>query len=564
MLAAAVPLAALPARYSGQVYPGATVQGVRLNGLTRDEAAAALHSHFTAFEQRAVTFHFENNHWTATLAELGGTIDYDATIDAAMQHGRETTADRYTEFFAENDSAVIEPVINLDTATTRRFLETIAPAIDIDARNARLVRANGDITTIESVEGRLLDRETAVAEIERVVHRGIAGEVTFTTIVVAPEVTTAALEKNKNQAFTLIGEQIVLTHGELNYPISAEQLAQALIIDRTSTPMIDPGRLPDRLDAIAADMYVTPKNVMLGWDNGLYVVKDDVDGLEMDREATEALVAKLASSADSRKGVLPTKVAKARARADNLEELGIETHLAYGSSSFAGSSYERATNVAVAATNISYKLVAPGEIFSFNQLMGPISEEMGFISGTIISGDWVATDIGGGVCQTSTTVFRAAANAGFTFTEWHAHTWRLGFYELDGSPPGFDAAIYQPNGPGEMTLDLSWQNTLDSWLLIMMVVQNETVTAHLYGKDPGWQVTFGDVWVSDPIKPGKPVERVNEKLARGERKWVSGAAPGYNVELPRTVTAADGTVIADGSFVSNYLPQPEVWEVGPK
>src|SRR5699024_5090083 len=150
-------------------------------------------------------------------------------------------------------------------------------------------------------EGRLLDRETAVAEIEQVVHQGVSGEVTFTTIVVAPEVTTAALEQNKNKAFTLIGEQIVLTHGELNYPISAEQLAQALIIDRTSTPMIDPGRLPDRLDAIAADMYVSPKNVMLGWDNGLYVVKDDVEGLEMDREATEALVAKLASSADSRK-----------------------------------------------------------------------------------------------------------------------------------------------------------------------------------------------------------------------------------------------------------------------
>ncbi len=310
-------------------------------------------------------------------------------------------------------------------------------------------------------------------------------------------------------------------------------------------------------------MYESPVNAMLGWDNELYVVRDDIPGREMDREATEALIAELASSTE-RTAELPTRQVKAAARADNLAELAIETHLAAGSSSFAGSSWERATNVGVAATNISYKLVPPGGTFSFNELLGPISTDMGFVSGTIISGDWTTTDIGGGVCQVSTTVFRAAARAGFQFSEWHAHTWRLGFYEIDGSPPGFDAAIYQPNGPGQMTLDLSWTNTLDSWLLLMLVVDGSTVSAHLYGKDPGWEVTFGDVWVSDPIKPGKPVERVNNELPRGERKWVSGEAPGYQVVLPRTVTAADGTVISEGSFVSDYLPQPEVWEIGPK
>src|SRR5699024_2114476 len=132
------------------------------------------------------------------------------------------------------------------------------------------------------------------------------------------------------------------------------------------------------------------------------------------------------------------------------------------------------------------------------------------------------------------------------------------------SPPGFDAAIYIPTGPGQMTLDLSFTNVLDSWLLLMMVVSGDTVTAHLYGKDPGWEVSIGNVWVSDPIPPGDPVERVNPSLSRGERKWVSGSAPGYTVSLPRTVTAADGTVISSGEFVSNYVPQPETWEVGPK
>lgn len=560
---AAVPVIALPARYEGQVYPGASVQNLNLGGLTREESLVRLREHLSPYEQRAANLHFEDHIWTATLAELGGEVDYEATLDLAMQHGRESWGSRYTAFFADEGSAPLDPVIDWSEATARTYLETIAPAIDIEAKNAQLYREAGDIHMVDSIEGRSLDRDAAIAAIATALQSKQFAEIELATTVVEPDVTSAELEPYKSQAIQLIGEQVMLRFGDLNYPISAEHLAQALIIDENNKPQIDPAGLSDRLDAIAADVYVAPQNVMLGWDSGLYVVKDDVDGLEVDREATEALIVELAGS-DERAAALPTRPAKARARADNVDELGIEQHLAYGSSSFAGSSWERATNVGVAANNISYKLVAPGEKFSYNQLQGAITEENGFVSGTIISGDWTATDIGGGVCQTSTTVFRAAARAGFQFSEWHPHTWRLGFYEIDGSPPGFDAAIYQPNGPGQMTLDLSFTNTLDSWLLLMMVVDGTTVTAHFYGKDPGWTVEFGNVWVSDPIPPGDPVERVNPNLARGERKWVSGSAPGYRVELPRKVTAADGTVISDGSFVSDYLPQPETWEVGPK
>jgi vancomycin resistance protein YoaR len=260
---------------------------------------------------------------------------------------------------------------------------------------------------------------------------------------------------------------------------------------------------------------------------------------------------------------LPLKPVKAAARVDNMHELGIETHLAAGSSSFAGSSRERAANVRVSADHVSFKLVGPGELFSFNDLLGPISEDHGFVSGTIISGDWIASDIGGGVCQVSTTVFRAAANAGFQFSEWNPHSWRLAFYESDGSSPGFDAAIYQPNTQWESEQDLRFENPLDSWLLLMMVIDGDTVRAHFYGRDTGWSVEMFPAEVSEPKPLPDPVERVNPALAPGERRLVQQAAPGYVVRLRRRVTSADGDVIADGEFVSDYVAQPEAWEVGP-
>ncbi|MEJ7902141.1 MAG: VanW family protein, partial [Thermomicrobiales bacterium] len=123
--------------------------------------------------------------------------------------------------------------------------------------------------------------------------------------------------------------------------------------------------------------------------------------------------------------------------------------------------------------------------------------------GKIIQGNWTASDLGGGVCQVSTTVFRAALLSGFKFNEWYAHGWRLAFYEADGSPPGMDAAIYQPNNADEFEKDLVFENPLDSWLLLMMVVDGDTAYAHLYGRDNGWTTEIFEPRVSEPKEPGE-------------------------------------------------------------
>src|SRR5699024_8901136 len=150
--------------------------------------------------------------------------------------------------------------------------------------------------------------------------------------------------------------------------------------------------------------------------------------------------------------------------------------------------------------------------------------------------------------------FRAAANAGFRFSEWNPHSWRLAFYEADGSDPGLDAAIYQAP---DWELDLTFTNPLDSWLLLVVTTDGDWVTAHFYGKNPGWNVEIHPAQVSEPIQPGPPIERENSSLAPGERQMVQSAQPGYLVRVRRVITEADGEVLADGEFVTDYVPQEE-------
>jgi vancomycin resistance protein YoaR len=554
---------ALPASTSGQMYPNTRVNGIDISGSSVASAETVLRDALASLEVRALTYTFGALTWHVSLADLGMSIDYEAMIRQAMEHGRDGSIfDRYAALVTAGHERNIPLILETDEATLWALLQTIARDIQVPPRDARLEVRDGELAVVEHEVGRVLDVERAIDDTNRTVKAGKPVEVALATLPTEPQVTSVDLEGAREDALRLVSAPVGFTYDGLAYPVDVATLAAALTIGKNNTASLDPEAMAARLDAIAAAVYVPPQNVQLGWDSGLYVVEGDVEGVEVDREALTEAVQKLAG-ASKRTAALPVKPVKADARTDNIDELGLEEHIAYGSSSFAGSSAARAENVEVGSRNISYQLVAPGEAFSFNDLLGPITVENGFVEGKIIQGDWAASDLGGGVCQVTTTVFRAASNAGFQFTEWNPHSWRLAFYEADGSPPGYDSVIYQPNTPDEIEQDLRFTNPLDSWLLLMMVIDGDTVSAHFYGTSNGWTVELSEPRISPPKPIPEPVERVNPNLAPGERVLVQHAQAGVTVALHRTVTAADGSIVSDGDFVSDYHSVPEAWEVGP-
>lgn len=561
--AAAAGIGVLPARCSGNIYPGVSVNGIDVSGMTPEHGKDALRSALAGFESRAVTFVYDQRSWTASLADLGMAVDYQSVLRTAMGTVRDQgVVQRYSSLIQPDDRHEVPMFLREDPARLDSYLESIAAEIAVEPRDARLYKSGADVKVLEHRVGRVMDVDRARQAVVRQVRGGKPVTVEIEVKEVPPRVTASDLESAKTAARRLVSEPVVFTLGDAEYILDSDMLACALVIGPESAVSLDATRLDNRISAIEQDVGVAPQNVVLGWDNGVYVIEYDAPGRALDREKLlERLNA--AAASDERVEPLPVVEVRAAARADNVDELGVEAHIGVGSSSFAGSSYERAVNVGAAAHNVNYKLIGPGEEFSFNYLLGPITEAYGYIAGSIIQGDFAATDIGGGVCQVSTTVFRAAQNAGFQFSEWNPHTWRLAFYEADGSSPGLDAAIYQPNHEWEYELDLRFVNPLDSWLLLMMVIDGDDVSAHFYGRDPGWTVEVLPARISDPKPIPGPVERVNEALAPGELRQVGVAEPGYTVWVRRMVTAADGTVLSDGEFVTDYLSKPETWEVGP-
>ena len=100
------------------------------------------------------------------------------------------------------------------------------------------------------------------------------------------------------------------------------------------------------------------------------------------------------------------------------------------------SSSNRIHNVQLMANYIDGTVVQPGETFSFNDSVGPRTPERGFREGQMIIGSLLLPAIGGGVCQTATTLFNNAFELGLPIVERHNHSFYISHY-----PMGRDATV---------------------------------------------------------------------------------------------------------------------------
>ena len=121
---------------------------------------------------------------------------------------------------------------------------------------------------------------------------------------------------------------------------------------------------------------------------------------------------------------------------------------------------------------------ANGGTWSFNDTAGEATEDKGYQNAGAIVGGEYSDAIGGGICQVATTVFNAIYDAGYPITERHNHTLHIESY-----PEGRDAAIAYPY------MDLVWQNDTSSDVILVMSYSNSSVTATLWGVDPGYEVS---------------------------------------------------------------------------
>lgn len=577
VLTLAVIIMAVRIHYTDRITPGVSAYGLDLGGMTQPEAVDALSARLTYPQDAVFTLRDGEDFWQLTAAELGVSFDAEATVETAFSagNGDDFIGGLVNQAITWFEGESVAPVIRYDQSMAAAKLVEIAAELDRAAVNATLEIQGTEVVTTTGQAGRTIDIPATLARLDSVVMTLTpGGEIPLVITESQPQIWNADVAANRIRA-ALSGPLELFAErpdGTVLGPwtASVEQIATLLdlsLVENADGTFsyavgVDTSVFADYLETLAPGLVQVPEDGRFQFNEEtreLEVLQASVPGRSLDIPATLARMEEALFRFDSRRVPMAFEYVQPRYH-DGITaaELGITQMVAEATTTYAGSPANRVHNITEGASRFNGLIVAPGEEFSFNYWLGEVSEEAGFVQSLVIQGERTVDGIGGGVCQVSTTAFRAAFFGGYRIIERNSHAYRVGYYEMMDSPPGLDAAIWTPDR------DMRFQNDTDYHLLIEVSVNPvaQTIQFRIYST-PTRQVIIEPPTVRNVTSPPPAQYEPNSNLNYGEILQVDWAAEGADVNVVRVINDLDGELIREDTLYTHYLPWGAIYQVAP-
>ncbi len=574
--------------FRDRILAGVSSFGVDLGGMTPAEATEALRARFTYDQSAIFTFRDGDRFWQLSAGELGVHFDPQAAAAEAfvIGHSANPILNVVDQALIWLNGYRVTPIIRYDQNVAVERLMAIAEEINRPPVNATLRIDGLEVRSTPSQIGRLVNIPATLAQLETAIRAlTTGGEARLVIEETAPRIRDAEAAAAKARA-ALSAPLVLVAEGTTpdGQPLGpwfvpveriAALLTLGLVENGDGTYSYDvsfnPSAFRDAVEMLRDGLFRPAQNARFEFveETGqLQLVQPAVDERRLNVPATLARMESQVFDASTR--LVPIVFDYTLARYHNnltAAELGITELVAQGTSSYAGSSRPRIENILLSMSRFNGLIIAPGEEFSFNRYVGDISPEEGFVPGRVIFGGRTIEGVGGGVCQVSTTAFRAAFAAGYPITMRYAHGYRVGYYEQMGEGPGMDAAIYVP-GPTEpdfLELDFRFVNDTPYHLLIETSVfpGTSTMQFRFYSTNPGRQVVKDGPIIRDVVPPLPTRYEANADLLPGQQLQVDVSAEGGFVQVTRIILDNFGNEIGRQDFRSQYQPWGAIVQVAP-
>jgi vancomycin resistance protein YoaR len=538
-----------------------TIHGVFVGGLTTAEAKLVLEKELPTPPVHRVTLRVDDIAVASDSSELKAKYDIDGAILplVGVPAAAHTRTKMYTVLKRYYTDHTQDLSISYDPTEANALIAQLQAKVDVPAVPPSLVLKNtGAPATLEVIPGSI-GREVDVTESKKLLRQytseqdlDLALPVASIGAVLTKEQYPAALERGKK----LVGRTVSFTKEGIPFTVTDKQLVSFLqlpaginseIISKTTTQWeAQVNRDPQEpvfeynKETLKVTQFVPPRN-----------------GLKLDTEKVTELLTEAISTFESTSDEAVKTVEKPLPLAEKppntslaeTNNLGIKERVGFGESYYAHSIPNRIHNVALASQRISLQIIKPGEEFRFNKAIGDVSARTGFKSAYVIQGNKTVLGDGGGVCQVSTTLFRAVLNAGLDVTRRLPHSYCVSYYELD-SKPGVDATVYS----GET--DFRFVNDTNHHILIYGEADSKNLYMYyeLYGTSDGRTAEIVDHKTWNPRPAPAPVYIPDPSLPPGKLVQVDWSAPGISASFRNVVKDKNGNVIHDNTYVSNYRP----------
>jgi vancomycin resistance protein YoaR len=558
--------------YEGRIYPNVSIQGIAVGEMTPEQAESALRSRYAAFLRQPVVITYGDRQWTPTLDELGMTFDFRGAVDAAYNAGRgHGLIDDAREIAAIWQHGLDVPLhVSYDETRAQAYLTQLAREIERAPADAQVRLDGAQIAIVGAAIGRQVLVDATLSHVSQQLQAFVPATIPLQTREIPPRLDDATVAAARAQIETILQGPLALRVDKNEYEWTVADLADMIIINRVPSAegdriavTLDQDMIARRIRQIADETEKPGTRPRVAWNNGdLKIMKPGKPGLRLDEARARDMVIAAVMGRD-RTLELPMVPTDPPVTEANLHQLGIRELVSIGKSDFTGSAAYRIHNIGVGMQLLNGLLIAPGEEFSFNKNIGQINAANGFVEGAAIIQNRTQQEFGGGICQDSTTMFRAAFWAGLPITERWGHSFYISWYDKyalgpRGNGPGLDATIFT-GGP-----DLKFVNDTGAWLLIQAWSNPKTGVAQieLYGTKPNRTVDLTHKVYDHTPAPTEPVFVADPKVPRGTIKHTDKARGGMTIDVYRLVVE-NGAPRPPELFRTRFRPWPNIYTLNP-
>ncbi|WP_156626696.1 vancomycin resistance protein [Clostridium tertium] len=307
-------------------------------------------------------------------------------------------------------------------------------------------------------------------------------------------------------------------------------------------------------DKVINEVGVKPKNATIEINSGNISIVDEVSGKTIDKEELHNKLVENINGDPSHEAILTFDlvVEEARIKAEDLAS--ITGKISSYSTSYVNTGDGRVKNMELAADIVNGTILMPGDEFSYNGLIGDTTPEKGYEKANTYVGNEIVPDYGGGICQVSTTLYRAVMRANIRSTERMNHSLTVSYSE-----PGLDATVANPY------IDYKFVNTYDFPVYIQGYVSGGEVNFTLYGNVEAMGNKTYDL-VNEIHEKYNPEVKYEDDptMEEGTEKVVSHGMPGYKASSYQ-VTYENGVEV-DREFIATdvYMTTDTVVKKGTK
>lgn len=489
------------------------------------------------------------------------TIDDDATVQNAFSYGYslsffDNALTRAALLFS-NHRLPLSVSVNRDIL--EQSLRTAFPDVRRDAQQADIAynKKTHVFEVVPERSGTLFDTDSLAHELEQSLKQGIIPTLAITTKNVAPDIASTDVQKTVQSAYVFVRPISIRTDAEHVWDIDASLVAQWITVKKSSDETI---MLAVRSDAVASylekiaapDVFIERKDPRFEMKNGKIIITTrPQNGRRLNiQKSTKRIAETLFDSSTTSLDLEVEEYASAMLTIPSQDS--IKEIVAQAQTDFKGSPKNRRLNIANGVSHINGILIQPDEEFSLLRQLKPIDDTNGFLPELVIKGNATKPEFGGGLCQVSTTLFRAVAFAGLPVTMRRNHSYRVSYYE---PPVGFDATIYSPSP------DFRFKNDMATPILLHAEVRGTKLIVTFWGTKDGRVSEVDKPTVYNIKKPSETKIIETTELKPGEKKCTEKAHSGADAYFERRVTYPSGEVKKD-IFKSHYIVWPAVCYVG--